>query len=101
MTKQGNITSIIRTYKAKRKSDLDLAAVNQGNITYIISSSVSICQAITYVSVCGTCAYRILKNLTHPHENVKGVLGRVGGRSRKRKGDNDLRERGLIKHDRT
>ena len=54
MTKQGNITSIIRTYKPKRKSDLDLAAVNQGNITYIISSSVSICQAIRYVSVCGT-----------------------------------------------
>ena len=101
MTKQGNITSIIRTYKPKRKSDLDLAAVNQGNITYIISSSVSICQAITYVSVCGTCAYRILKTLTHPHGNVKGMVGRVGDRSRKSLWPLRLRGRGLIKHDRT
>ena len=101
MTKQGNITSIIRTYKPKCMPGNNLGVVNQGNITYTMCSTISAYRAITYVSVCGTCAYRILKNLTHPHGNVKGMVGRVGDRSRKSLWPLRLRGRGLIKHDRT
>ena len=48
VTKQGNITSIIRTYKPKRKSDHNLGVVNQGNITYHYGSDLSVYRTTTY-----------------------------------------------------
>ena len=48
VTKQGNITSIIRSWKPKCKPGNNLGVVNQGNITYHYGSSVSVYMATLY-----------------------------------------------------